>query len=395
VLIPPVQIALFQLIISSILIGAIFNAHADAQPATFRPNVEHRLMTKNNYYHGPVSDHFDGVRFSNPGQPSTDRGIKDVWRWRTTSETQEWPKHVAVKAAFPLPRSKEIRVTMIGHATLLIQVDNLNILTDPVWSERTSPVSFIGPKRITDPGISFECLPHIDVVLLSHNHYDHLDMATLKRLVTTFDPLIVTPLGNDVIIKKKIAMARVVTGDWNDRIVIGATAVVTVTRANHWSNRGLFDRRMALWASFMIDTGNGRVWFSGDTGYGDGTIFKEIRKLYGAPDVALIPVGAYEPRWFMASQHVDPTEAVQIFEDLNAKYAIGIHWGTFQLTDEGREAPRQALGRALTEAGIEPSRFIAAEPGKVFEFQGESEEMKQIESAGECCPSSVRHSVSD
>lgn len=366
--------ALFQLVVSCILAGAIFNVHADEQQTSVTSNVDDQLMTKNLYYNGPISDHYDGVRFFNPGQPSTDRGIKDIWKWRTTAQTKPWPKHVAVQTAFPLPRSKSIRVTMVGHATLLIQVDDLNILTDPVWSERTSPVSFVGPKRVSDPGISFDRLPHIDVVLLSHNHYDHLDMATLKRLVNAFDPLIVTPLGNDVIIKKEIATARVVTGDWNDRIAIGPDAAVTVTRANHWSNRGLLDRRMALWASFMIDTSKGRVWFGGDTGYGDGTIFKEIRTRYGAPDVALIPVGAYEPRWFMASQHVDPTEAVQIFEDLNAKYAIGIHWGTFQLTDEGREAPRQELGQALVQAGIEPSRFIAAEPGEMFEFPSESKQ---------------------
>lgn len=364
--------AFFHLFGNAILVWAISNVHAEGHQMSGASNIEYQFMTKNLYYSGPISDHYDGVRFFNPGQPSTDRGLKDIWKWRATGYTQQWPKQVAVRVAFPLSRSKNIRVTMVGHATLLIQVGDLNILTDPVWSERTSPVSFVGPKRVTEPGISFDRLPQIDVVLLSHNHYDHLDISTIKQLVNAFNPLIVTPLGNDVIIKKEIATARVITGDWEDRIMIGSSASVTITRANHWSNRGLWDRRMALWSTFMIDTSKGRVWFGGDTGYGDGSIFKEIYTRYGAPDLTLIPLGGYEPRWFMSSQHVDPSEAVQIYKDLNAKYAIGIHWGTFQLTDEGREAPRQELGCALTQAGIEQSCFIAAEPGEVFEFPSES-----------------------
>jgi len=257
---------------------------------------------------------------------------------------------------------------MVGHATLLIQVAGLNILTDPVWSERASPVSFAGPKRVTAPGIAFDDLPRIDLVLVSHNHYDHLDIATLRRLHAVHIPRMVMPLGNDAVLSSAIPGARIEIGDWGTRLLIGSSSAVTLTPANHWSSRNLRDRRSALWSGFLIETANGSVWFAGDTGYGDGGIFRDLRARYGAPDVALIPIGAYAPRWFMAPQHVDPAEAVQIFQDIGAPRALGIHWGTFQLTDESREAPRHELIEALVRAGIAPERFVAAEPGAVFDF---------------------------
>jgi L-ascorbate metabolism protein UlaG (beta-lactamase superfamily) len=265
---------------------------------------------------------------------------------------------------------EQIRITMVGHATLLIQVAGLNILTDPVWSERTSPVTFAGPRRVTAPGIALEDLPAIDVVLLSHNHYDHLDLATLRHLHDKHQPSMVMPLGNDTIVRSAIPGARIVVGDWGSSIPIGPSATATLTRANHWSNRGLRDRRMALWAGFLVGTDRGSIWFAGDTGYGDGSIFRDMRARYGAPDVALIPIGAYEPRWFMAAQHVDPQAAVRVFQDIGARHALGIHWGTFRLTDEGREAPREELLEALARAGVDAERFIAAEPGQAFDFSG-------------------------
>jgi L-ascorbate metabolism protein UlaG (beta-lactamase superfamily) len=176
------------------------------------------------------------------------------------------------------------------------------------------------------------------------------------------------PLGNDAIVRSAIADARISVSDWGSSIPIGPSATATLTRANHWSNRGLRDRRMALWAGFLVRTDRGNVWFAGDTGYGDGTIFRDMRARYGAPDVALIPIGAYEPRWFMAPQHVDPQAAVRVFQDIGARRALGIHWGTFRLTDEGRESPRQELSEALARAGVDPGHFIAAEPGQSFDF---------------------------
>lgn len=322
----------------------------------------------NRYYNGPPSDHFDGARFFNPGQPTIDKSLADVLRWKLGSRAARWPRAVHVRKARPAPRVDGIRITMVGHATLLIQAAGLNILTDPVWSERASPIAFAGPRRVTAPGIDFDHLPPIDVVLLSHNHYDHLDVATLARLHAGHHPLIVAPLGNDAIVAGAVPGARVVVGDWGERFAIGERAHTTLVRANHWSARAVRDRRMALWCGHVLATDAGTIWFAGDTGYGDGAIFREIAAEHGAPDVALIPIGAYSPRWFMKSQHADPADAVRIFEDVGAGRALGIHWGTFQLTDEPREEPAIELAVALVARRLAPERFVAARPGEVFDF---------------------------
>lgn len=324
-------------------------------------------MPRNRYYRGPPSDHFDGVRFFNPGQPSADRGLTAVLRWKLAGGAARWPESVPVTPARPDRRVAGIRITMVGHASLLIQAADTNILTDPVWSDRASPFSFAGPKRVTAPGIAFDDLPPIDVVLLSHCHYDHLDVATLRRLHAAHAPLMAMPLGNDAILRAAVPEARCLVGDWWDRIPLGEGLSTTLTPAYHWANRWPSDVRMALWAGHHLATPAGSVWFVGDTGYGDGAIFGQVRDRIGAPDVALIPIGAYEPRWFMAAQHVDPAEAVRIMRDVGAGRALGVHWGTFQLTDEPREAPRLALAAALTAAGVPPARFVAAQPGGVYD----------------------------
>ncbi|MCO6381398.1 MBL fold metallo-hydrolase [Oceanicola sp. 502str15] len=322
-------------------------------------------MPKNRYYAGPVSANFDGLRFFSPGQPLPDRGLREVWAWQRSGQRAKWPREVPVAPTVPPARSEAPRLTMVGHASVLIQVAGLNLLTDPVWSQRASPLSFAGPKRVTAPGIAFEALPEIDAVLLSHNHYDHLDLATLRRLHRAHAPLMVMPLGTDATVRRAIRGARVAVGDWHDRIALGEQVSVALTPANHWSSRGLGDRRMALWCGHWLDTPAGQIWFAGDTGYGDGAIFRDIRARHGEPDVALIPIGAYAPRWFMRNQHVGPDEAVQIFKDVEARQALGIHWGTFQLTDEPREEPVQLLAEALGEAGIAAERFRAFAPGDV------------------------------
>lgn len=325
-------------------------------------------MPRNPYYTGPTSDHFDGTRFFNPGQPKTDRSLAEILRWKLKEHPARWPAHVDIRQAVPDARVAGMRVTMVGHASLLIQAAGRNLLTDPVWSKRASPFSFAGLTRVTAPGIAFEDLPPIDVVLLSHNHYDHLDLATLARLHAAHAPLMAMPLGNDAVVRRAVPDARIVTGDWHERIALGEGVTTTLTRANHWSARGTRDRRMALWAGHWIDGPAGSIWFAGDTAWGDGAIFADLRARHGSPDVALIPIGAYEPRWFMAAQHCNPAEAVAILRATGAKAALGIHWGTFQLTDEPRDAPRIALGEALAAAGEDAERFVAAEPGQAYDF---------------------------
>ncbi len=324
-------------------------------------------MPRNRYYTGPVGDNFDGTRFFSPGQPLPDRSLGDLWKMLRSGARERWPEHVPVVPAVPPVRSEAPRLTMVGHASVLIQVAGLNILTDPVWAERASPLRFAGPKRVTAPGIAFERLPRIDAVLLSHNHYDHLDVGTLRRLHEACRPLMVMPLGTDATVRRAVPGARVKVGNWHDRIALAGDVSVSLTPAYHWSSRGLRDRRMALWCGHWLHTPRGDIWFAGDTGYGDGEIFRDIRARHGAPDVALIPIGAYEPRWFMANQHVAPEESVRIFEDVAAGQALGIHWGTFQLTDEARHAPVALLGKVLAQKGIAPERFRAFGPGDVHE----------------------------
>jgi L-ascorbate metabolism protein UlaG (beta-lactamase superfamily) len=329
-------------------------------------------MPSNRYYQGPPSNHFDGTRFFNPGQPATDRTLRQVLRWKTVGGAARWPGSLPVAPVRPEPRVAGLRVTMVGHATALVQAAGLNIITDPVWSERASPFRMAGPRRVTAPGITFGDLPPIDAVLISHNHYDHLDVETLRRLRDAHDPLMIMPLGNDAIVGGAVKGARIAVGDWGERIALPGNAVVTLTPANHWSARGTRDRRMALWCGHHLATASGAIWFAGDTGYGDGAVFREIGQHHGAPDLALIPIGAYEPRWFMSAQHVDPAEAVRIMQDVGAQQAIGIHWGTFQLTDEARDAPKAALAAALYAAGIETRRFVAATPGSVHDVSASS-----------------------
>jgi L-ascorbate metabolism protein UlaG (beta-lactamase superfamily) len=321
----------------------------------------------NPYYSGSRSDHFDGLRFFNPGHVETDRGLRDLLRWKLKERAAPWPRSVPMRQVVPEGRIGGLRATIIGHASVLIQAGGLNVLTDPVWSQRASPVPFLGPRRVWAPGIAFDALPRIDAVLLSHNHYDHMDIATLRRLHLEHSPVMVTTLGNDAILRRAIPEVRVTTGDWWSRIELGESGAVTIVPAYHWSARTGRDRRMALWGGFVLSTAGGSSYFAGDTGYGDGRIFREIRRKVGRPDLALLPIGAYAPRWFMSAQHTDPTEAVQILEDLEATRAVGIHWGVFQLTDEQRHEPPQLLLEALARRGIAEDLFPAGVPGLAYE----------------------------
>jgi len=298
------------------------------------------------YYTGAVTDHFDGREFINHGG-NIIHTRSDLLKWRLENNRQTWPEWVEIKQQ-PKPASRvdgsELRATFINHSTVLVQTQGLNILTDPIWSKRASPFTFVGPKRAHDPGISFDDLPKIDVVLISHNHYDHMDIPTLKRLWDRDKPHIILPLGNDVILKRAHADIQAIVTDWNDITRINDVVRVITLPVYHWSARTPFDRNRALWASYMIEIkGSDPIYFAGDTGYRDGQIFKDIGKKYDSVRLAMIPIGAYEPRWFMAPSHVNVEEAVQIHHDINAKHSIGVHYGTFQLTDEAIDSPAQTL----------------------------------------------------
>jgi L-ascorbate metabolism protein UlaG (beta-lactamase superfamily) len=249
---------------------------------------------------------------------------------------------------------------------VLIQVAALNILIDPVWSERVSPVSFAGPKRVNDPGVPFDALPPIHVVLVSHNHYDHLDVDTLSALATPHRPRFITPLGNDTILHRHDSSIAAEAHDWGARVNLGSGVEVRFVPSRHWSARGLSDRNKALWTAFVIATPWGSIYHVADSGYGDGSHFRAAREQHGPFRLAILPIGAYEPRWFMRDQHMNPAEAVQAFIDCGAEYALGHHHGTFQLTDEGIDAPELALIAAREQAEIAPERFAALKPGQVW-----------------------------
>jgi L-ascorbate metabolism protein UlaG (beta-lactamase superfamily) len=329
-------------------------------------------MPRNPYYAGPATDHFDGARFHNIAPRTEDKTLRDLLRWQLTADNVGWPREVPIRQVVPASNVSGLRATVVGHATVLVQIAGVNILTDPVWSERCSPFTFAGPKRVCPPGIAFHKLPRIDAVVLSHNHYDHLDTATLRSLVARDDPQILAPLGNDVIVRRAVSKARIWTGDWWEEHRLNGDVAVTLVPAQHWSRRGMSDARMALWSGHVFRSAHSTVYFAGDTGYGDGGVFREIRQRLGAPDLALLPIGAYEPRWFMQPQHANPAEALGMMQDLHAAQALGIHWGVFKLTDEGRNAPALALAKALDERRIPPETFIAAEPGHVWESSARS-----------------------
>jgi L-ascorbate metabolism protein UlaG (beta-lactamase superfamily) len=244
-------------------------------------------------------------------------------------------------------------VTFIGHATFLVQVAALNLLIDPVYAERASPVAFAGPRRVRAPGVRFDDLPTIAVVLLSHNHYDHCDLGTLRALERRFHPRVVTPIGNGRLLRSA-GIGHVDELDWWQSAST-APLRITLTQAQHFSSRNMFDRNRALWGGFLVEAGGRRILFAGDSGYGPH--FLEIARRLGPIDLALLPIGAYEPRWFMKDIHMNPAEAVQAHLDLAARQSIAMHFGTFQLTPEGIDDPVHDLAQALRERGVPADRF--------------------------------------
>lgn len=307
----------------------------------------------------PLSDHYNGDTFFNPGNHE----IKSLWqvlKWKLTTEASPWPATVPNRK-YPFATfspDQRAKITFINHATFLLQFEDLTVLTDPIFAKRASPVSFAGPKRVREPGLRLEELPAVDVVIISHNHYDHLSLESLKHIDEKFHPLFLVPLGDEELLKKA-GIQNVREMDWwQEQRVKEHT--ITFLPAQHWSARGLFDKCKSLWGSYFISGKDFKTYFAGDTGYSDH--FKRIRERLGGPDVALLPIGAYEPRWFMKFSHMNPEDAVVAHSDLAAKLSIGMHFGTFQLTDEGIDDPVEALKRVAAE------NFIILDQGESRDF---------------------------
>jgi L-ascorbate metabolism protein UlaG (beta-lactamase superfamily) len=267
-----------------------------------------------------------------------------------------WPARIDEPPQRPPPLNGAAAVvTSIGHATFLIQTPAGNILTDPMFSNRAGPFGLLGPRRVRRPAVRFDDLPPISTVLLSHNHYDHCDRPTLARLAARFDPTVITPLGNGALVKST-GLRKVEELDWWQDAKTSPLPV-TLTPAHHFSARTPFDRNRALWGGFTIDVADRRIYFAGDSAYAP--FFREVRRRLGPIDLALLPIGAYEPRWFMQSVHMNPSEAVQAHLDLEAAESVAMHFGTFQLTTEGIDEPVRALEQARLAHHLQPSAFRA------------------------------------
>jgi L-ascorbate metabolism protein UlaG (beta-lactamase superfamily) len=321
-------------------------------------------------YRGPVSGHFNGEHFFNPGGPAL-RGSGSLIQWLANREPGPWREWTPAPPGPPPPARVSdggLRVTFIGHSTVLLQMDGVNILTDPIWSMRASPVSWFGPRRHRPPGLLFEDLPLIDVVLQSHDHYDHLDIPTLRRLTMRHRVKFVVPLG----VRARMESARISGSnaaselDWWQSASISSEVKITAVPARHFSGRSLRDRNRTLWCGYVIEGPSGLAYFAGDTGYGNH--FHKIRERFPNIRLALLPIGAFRPQWFMAPVHMSPSEAVQAHRDVAAAWSIGIHFGTFRLADDGEDEAVTGLHRAVESAGIPAERFVALANGQGLEI---------------------------
>jgi L-ascorbate metabolism protein UlaG (beta-lactamase superfamily) len=291
--------------------------------------------------------------------------IWELIKWQMGNRPAKWPQQLANgNHAAPPERvhGVDLHATWIGHSTVLLQTGGLNILTDPFLSMRASPLSFAGPKRVRKAAFAAHDLPPIDIVLVSHNHYDHLDVPGLRQVLRHHAPLFITPLGNRRYLQRVRREIDCKELDWRKSIE-HKNVRITVMPALHWSKRNVHDTNRALWGAFVIETPGGVIYFAGDTGFGDGSTFREIAERFGAPRLSLLPIGAYEPRWFMKSQHMDPGDAVAAHQLLSSGTSIGIHHGTIQLTNEPIDAPTRELQRVMADAGVAPSAFLTPAAG--------------------------------
>jgi L-ascorbate metabolism protein UlaG (beta-lactamase superfamily) len=311
-------------------------------------------------WRGAVSDHFDGVRFRNLDAGRQSEG--SFLKWQATRQPGEWPEHPEATYGPPPPErvsDGRLRITFINHSTTLIQIDGVNILTDPVWSHRVSPVSFTGPRRHRPSGIRFDDLPPIDLVVVSHNHYDHMDVATLRALQERHRPAIVAPLGNAALMHRH-GVGGAIDLDWWETTRHANGIETTVVPARHFSARAISDRDRNLWSGFVVSGRSGNIYFAGDTGWGDH--FAEIGRRFAPIRAALLPIGSYLPRWFMHPAHIDPAQAVDAHVALGARTSVAVHFGTFALGDDGEYDPVRDLNAALAGKGNPP--FLVLDQGE-------------------------------
>ncbi|EGI77470.1 MBL fold metallo-hydrolase [Hylemonella gracilis] len=345
-------------------------------------------MAKNPYY-DPAKPHHRPQGFQNVDREFPGKSLAEVLRWKIEASRKSLPAPPSAPIPVVAPdldflhrnaragAAMQPAMTWIGHATVMVQMSGLTLLTDAIFSERASPLSFVGPKRHQPPGVALSDLPRIDLVLTSHNHYDHLDVASVQALnrQTGGAPLFVTPLGlKPWLVARGVAPDQAVELDWWDSHPVqapGGMVDVVLAPAQHWSARGLGDRMATLWGGFAVFGPDFHLFFAGDTAYS--REFTALRERYaerqsasagGSFDLALLPIGAYEPRWFMRDQHVNPEEAVKIHRDLAAKRSLGMHWGTFALTDEALDEPPRALAQVLREQAIDAQEFFVMAIGE-------------------------------
>ncbi len=300
-------------------------------------------------------EHHDGSSgYRNIDPDAKAKGIFSILVWQVSNWFRKMPSVDPKDYQFTIfkndglglkANTNKFTVTWVGHATTLVQMDGMNILTDPIWSERCSPVSFAGPKRYSSPGIDIENLPKIDLVLISHNHYDHMDLPTLQILQSKFKPFFFVGLGNKKFLKEE-GLENVEELDWwEERQIQNLKVVFTPTQ--HFSARGIFDRDKTLWGSYVVQSKNNSFYFAGDTGYFSG--FREIGKKFPDIDIAILPIGAYEPRWFMKAIHMNPLDSANAFQDLGAKKMVPMHYQTFVLTDEALDEPLRLIHQEFSD----------------------------------------------
>lgn len=319
-------------------------------------------------YRGPVSPHFDGSRFFNPGQDKQSSVAGYLWL-RLTTPRGAWPDAVPAVAHPPPPAAVDggqARITMVGHATLLIQVAGLNLLTDPVWSDRASPFGFLGPKRVSPPGIAFDALPRIDAVLLSHDHYDHLDLQTLERLDARDRPRVLVPLGNRKRVSEAMPASIVSEHDWGERVALPRGVTVDVEPMVHGSGRSPFDQQATLWAAYVVKANGLSVLFVGDSGYGDGSVWRDMTRKHSGFDLAILPIGAYAPQSFMGDSHMTPAEAVRVKVETASRRALAHHFDVFRLGFEAHGDAPSALRDAAKAAGLAGDAFMLLQPGEAM-----------------------------